>query len=94
MPIIDNFVIDGGHFESLSNHWKKKMETVFLLIYGLYISINHSFKINMNMTQKTTLTYTMTPARIIVISLVLDQVVMMIMMVVVMVLVVLVGMVV
>ena len=29
------------------------METVFLLIYGLYVSgKNHSFKINMNMTQR------------------------------------------
>ena len=35
------------------------METVFLLIYGLYISgKNQSFKINMNMTQNYTLTYT------------------------------------
>ena len=33
------------------------METVFLLIYGLYISgKKHSFKINMNMTQNYTYT--------------------------------------
>ena len=59
MPIIDNFVIGGGHFEFSSNHWREKMETVFLLICVLYISgKNHSFKINMNMTQNYTLTYT------------------------------------
>ena len=38
MSIIDNFVIGGGHFDFLYNHWIKKMGTVFLLIYGLYIS--------------------------------------------------------
>ena len=39
------------------------METVFLLIYGLYISGKiHSFKINMNLTQNYTLTYTMATA--------------------------------
>ena len=58
MPIIDNFVLGGGHFEFVSNHWRKKMETVFLLIYGLYIiGKTHSFKINMNLTQNYTLTY-------------------------------------
>ena len=59
MPIIVNFVLCGGHFEFLSSHWRKKMETVFLLIYGLYISEkNHSFKIYVNMTQNYTLAYT------------------------------------
>ena len=49
--IIYNFVIGGGHFKLLYNHWRKKMETVFLLIYGLYIiEKNKKFKINMNMT--------------------------------------------
>ena len=40
MPIIDNFVIGGGHFEFVYNHWRKKMETVVLFIYGLYIGGN------------------------------------------------------
>ena len=38
MPNIDNFAIGGSHFEFLFNYWRKEMETVFLLIYGLYIS--------------------------------------------------------
>ena len=29
MTIIDNFVLGGSHFELLSNHWRKKMETFF-----------------------------------------------------------------
>ena len=57
MPIIDDFVIGGGHFEFLYNDWRKKWKHFFLLIYGLSISgKKHSFKINMNMTQKSTLT--------------------------------------
>ena len=43
MPIIDDFVIGGGHFKFLYNHWRKKMETVFLLIYWLYISRKKTF---------------------------------------------------
>ena len=59
MPIIDSFVIGGGHFEFLYNRWRKKMKTVFF-IYGLYINgKKHLFKINMNMTQNYTLTYAM-----------------------------------
>ena len=54
-------IIDGGHVEFLYNHWAEKMETVLLLIYGLYIRWKkHLFKINMNMTQNYTLTYTKT----------------------------------
>ena len=34
MPIIDNFVIGGGHFAFLYSHWREKMKTVFLVIYG------------------------------------------------------------
>ena len=59
MPIIDNFVIGGGHFKFLYNYWREKMETVFFLIYFnlLLVEKKHSFKINMNMTQNYTLTY-------------------------------------
>ena len=39
------------------------METACLMIYGLYISgKKYSFKINMNMTQNYTLTYTIDAA--------------------------------
>ena len=43
MPIIVNFVIGGGHVELLYNQWREKMETVFLLIYRLYISGRKTF---------------------------------------------------
>ena len=29
MPIFYSSVIGGGHLELLSNHWRKKMETIF-----------------------------------------------------------------
>ena len=31
MPIIDNSVIGGGHFEFLSDHWRKKNENSFFV---------------------------------------------------------------
>ena len=57
MPIIDNFVSGGDYFELLYNHWIKRIEIFFLLMYGLYTSGKKSFKIKMNMTQNCTPTY-------------------------------------
>ena len=31
MSIIDNFVIGGGYFDFLYNHWRIKMETIFFV---------------------------------------------------------------